>query len=82
MSVHVHVDRPHSLFNNFTNLDFITGRVVLDLPNNETITSILVKLEGESKTHLAVSQLPLDQQLALGPRGRRHEELESHKVSE
>ena len=81
MSVHVHLDRPPH-FKNFTSLDFITGRVILELPNNETISSIVVKLEGESKTRLAISQLPPQEQLALGPRGRRHAELESHKVSE
>lgn len=81
MSVNIQVDRPHA---RFTNLEFITGRVFLTILNNETISAILVKLEGESKTRLAVSQLPPQEQLvqALGPRGRHHAELEVHKVSE
>lgn len=79
MSVNIQLDQPHA---HFTNLDFITGKVILTILNNETIAAIVVKLEGESKTRLAVSQLPPQEQLvqALGPRGRHHAELEVHKL--
>ncbi|KAI9719244.1 MAG: hypothetical protein M1812_003574 [Candelaria pacifica] len=49
MSVRVQLDRPHD---HFTNLDFVTGRVILQLPRDETIASVVVKLEGESKMKL------------------------------
>ncbi|KAI9788718.1 MAG: hypothetical protein M1835_002117 [Candelina submexicana] len=49
MSARVQLDRPHD---HFTNLDFVTGRVILQLPRDETIASVVVKLEGESKTKL------------------------------
>ena len=72
MSVQIHLDCPSP---HFTNLDFITGRVILNLAHDESISSIVVKLEGESKTRLA------------GPRRNPHEqaehkgfELELHKV--
>ncbi len=80
MSVNIQLNtHPH-----FTNLDFITGKVILSILNNETISAIVVKLEGESTTHLNISQLPQQEQLArsFGPRGRHQAELESHKVSE
>lgn len=49
MSVVVRLDNPHSFY---TNLDVISGKVILSLPREETISSIIVKLEGESKTTL------------------------------
>lgn len=80
MSVTIQLDRQHP---HFTNLDFITGRVVLSIFNNETISAIVVKLEGESSTHVNVAQLPHQEQLrAFNSRGRRQAELEVHKVSE
>lgn len=76
----IQLDRQHP---HFTNLDFITGRVVLSIFNNETISAIVVKLEGESSTHVNVAQLPQQEQLrAFNTRGRRQAELEVHKVSE
>lgn len=77
----IHLDRQHP---HFTNLDFITGRVVLNIFNNETISAIVVKLEGTSSTHINVAQLPQQEQLAraFNSRGRRQLELEVHKVSE
>ncbi|KAI9706039.1 MAG: hypothetical protein M1836_005445 [Candelina mexicana] len=49
MSARVQLDRPHD---HFTNLDFVTGRVILQLPRDESIVTVVVKLEGESKTKL------------------------------
>lgn len=81
MSVTIQLDRQHP---HYTNLDFIIGRVVLSIFNNETISAIVVKLEGESSTHVNISQLPQQEQLAraFNSRGRRQAELEVHKVSE
>jgi hypothetical protein len=48
-SVRVHLDNPHSYY---TNLDIISGKIILNLVSDETIAAIVVKLEGESKTLL------------------------------
>ena len=76
MSVRVQLDKPHAYF---TNLDVITGKVILNLPRDETISAIVVKLEGESKTRLSASGSYSDND----PRGRDRPvtELEVHKVS-
>lgn len=49
MSARIQLDKPHAYF---TNLDYITGRVILSTVYEETISAIVVKLEGESKTRL------------------------------
>ncbi|KAL6714042.1 hypothetical protein ACLMJK_008536 [Lecanora helva] len=49
MAVHVQLDKPHA---HFTNLDFISGRIVLSIRNTETISNINVKLEAESRSRL------------------------------
>ncbi|KAL9613150.1 MAG: hypothetical protein Q9167_002315 [Letrouitia subvulpina] len=49
MSVRIHLDKPQGCF---TNLDYITGKVILSITSNETVTAINVKLEGDSKTRL------------------------------
>ena len=74
MAVFIQLDKPHA---HFTNLDFITGKVILRLDVNESISSIVVKLEGESKTRLGNDYVP-------GGYGRHDQrvELEVHKVSE
>ncbi|KKY20886.1 putative arrestin (or s-antigen) n-terminal domain protein [Phaeomoniella chlamydospora] len=36
----------------YTNLDIVTGRVILNLPAQASFSSIIVKLEGESRTRL------------------------------
>jgi Arrestin (or S-antigen), N-terminal domain len=72
MSVRIQFDKPNACH---TNLDFVTGRVILILQSDTTVQAITVKLEGESKTRLA------------GPRSTNAErndkqkvELEIHKV--
>ena len=50
MSVRIKLENPPPFY---TNLDIISGRVIIDLPSNENISAIIVKLEGESKTVLA-----------------------------
>ncbi|KAL8649983.1 MAG: hypothetical protein Q9210_004084 [Variospora velana] len=63
----------------YTNLDVISGKVILSLPRRDTITAITVKLEGESRTRL-VGDVPI----AISAMGRRtHDEMvetEFHKV--
>lgn len=55
MSVRIHLDDPHAFY---TNLDFISGRIILNLSREDTISAILVKLEGESKTRMAIPEDP------------------------
>ncbi|KAI3326070.1 hypothetical protein HD806DRAFT_489127 [Xylariaceae sp. AK1471] len=49
MSIRIALDKPPDFY---TNLDFISGRVILALRRPETIGNIIVKLEGESRTAL------------------------------
>ena len=49
MIVQILLDKPHT---HFTNLDIITGKVFLRNPNPSNVSSIVVKLEGESRTRL------------------------------
>ncbi|KAL2222309.1 hypothetical protein M432DRAFT_218375 [Thermoascus aurantiacus ATCC 26904] len=70
MTARIHLDRPHA---HFTNLDFITGKVIVQLHSDTAISGIQVKLEGESRTRLA------------GPRysdrpDKKKTELEVHKL--
>ncbi|KAI1173119.1 hypothetical protein F4777DRAFT_463816 [Nemania sp. FL0916] len=51
MSVRIALDKPPEFY---TNLDFISGRVVINLLHPEQIGNIIVKLEGESRTALTV----------------------------
>lgn len=65
MSATIQLDRPHA---HFTNLDFLSGRVVLQLYSETSIAGIQVKLEGESRTRLADNS------------DRKRTEAEVHKV--
>ncbi|KAI1365772.1 hypothetical protein F5Y08DRAFT_303136 [Xylaria arbuscula] len=51
MSIRIVLDKPPEFY---TNLDFISGRVILVLQRPESIGNIIVKLEGESMTALDV----------------------------
>lgn len=64
VSIFLDVKRPH-----FTNLDLITGKVIVHLRSETDIAGIQVKLEGESRTRL---QEDTDK--------RRTTEVELHKV--
>ncbi|MCJ1401368.1 hypothetical protein MMC11_004580 [Xylographa trunciseda] len=73
MAVHIQLDRPYAYF---TNLDIITGRVILSIFSEETISAINVKLECESRTRLAMPPRG-----GSGYRGDRSQtELEVHKL--
>jgi hypothetical protein len=77
MSVRIQLDRPHS---HFTNLDIIGGVVFLSILSPETITTINVKLEGESRSRLAGPVNPRGRQ-NYDPYERDQAQLEVHKVS-
>ncbi|CAO2657936.1 Nn.00g071960.m01.CDS01 [Neocucurbitaria sp. VM-36] len=49
MLVSVALEHPHE---HYTNLDIIQGKVFLRVPNPTNVSSIIVKLEGESRTRL------------------------------
>lgn len=49
MIVSIGLENPHE---HYTNLDVILGRVYLEVPNPTNVSSIVVKLEGESRTRL------------------------------
>ncbi|KAI0844699.1 hypothetical protein F5Y00DRAFT_248171 [Daldinia vernicosa] len=51
MSIRIALDNPPEFY---TNLDYISGRVILGLHRPETISNVIVKLEGESRTALAL----------------------------
>ena len=71
MSARIHLDRPHA---HFTNLDYITGKVFVQLNSDISISAITVKLEGESRTRLAGPKNAQDRS------DRKKTELEIHKV--
>lgn len=60
----------------FTNLDEISGRVVLKCAKAVNITSIVVKLEGESRTRLLGQRTP-----GSYDKDDLKPQLEYHKVS-
>ncbi|KAF2258420.1 arrestin [Lojkania enalia] len=49
MLVSISLEHPHT---HYTNLDIIQGKVALRVPNPSSIATIIVKLEGESRTRL------------------------------
>lgn len=71
MAVRIQFDKPNTW--HFTNLDFVTGRVILTLGSDATISALTVKLEGESRTRLAGPKTPQDER-------KRRTEVEVHKV--
>ena len=73
MSVQLQLDRPHA---HFTNLDVVTGKVILKLVADETVSSIVVKLEGESKSRLAGPRITYSDARTRKP------EVEVHKVTD
>lgn len=70
MFVRVVLDQPANVA--YTNLDIISGQVVIRTPKSENINSVVVKLEGESRTRLMS---------APGPNGERPKPMiEYHKL--
>ena len=70
MNVQIKLDKPGEVF---TNLDVITGKVLLQLKYPVNIQSVTVKLEGESRTRLMAPPRP-------DRRDKPRPELEIHKV--
>ncbi|KAI1620985.1 hypothetical protein EDD37DRAFT_140520 [Exophiala viscosa] len=73
MSVHIQFDQPPARC--YTNLDFISGRVILVLPSDASISAVTVKLEGESRVRLAVPKFPGNERS-----DKKRTELEVHKL--
>ncbi|KAL4792744.1 hypothetical protein BDV19DRAFT_368079 [Aspergillus venezuelensis] len=65
-------DRPHT---HLTNLDFLSGKVVLTLQSEASIAGIQVKLEAESRTRLAGPRYPHSEHSE-----KKRTELEVHKL--
>ncbi|KAF4630615.1 hypothetical protein G7Y89_g7522 [Cudoniella acicularis] len=75
MSVRIQFDNPHTFY---TNLDFITGRIILSLTSDETVSAIIVKLEGESRSQL---MRPVGPQYQPNRRDNRQAvAMENHKI--
>ena len=77
MSVRVELKQRH---NCYTNFDFVEGRVLLSILQQETIAAITVKLEGESRTRLA-GQVPMRGRGQYDGFQNEQTQLEVHKVS-
>lgn len=77
MSVRVHLDNPHQFY---TNLDFISGKIILNLTTDETISAIVVKLEGESKTILIKPPPDYGRDAPRTRDERNRISMESHKI--
>lgn len=59
-------------FPHYTNLDYISGKVYVRTPTSTSVSSIVVKLEGESRTRLLPPPNPSND--------RQKPQLEFHKV--
>lgn len=46
-------------FPHYTNLDYISGKVFVRTQTATTVSAIVVKLEGESRTRLLVHETPM-----------------------
>ena len=75
MSVRIQFDQPEQRC--YTNLDFVSGNVILILPQDATISAVTVKLEGESTTRLGAPKFPNNERSE-----KKRSELEVHKVGE
>ena len=70
----------------YTNLDFITGRIVLTLQQTTAFSAITVKLEGESRSRLTSGNDPRTRVSGTMPgaydnqQPRQAIELEYHRV--
>lgn len=76
MSVRIQLDNQPEYY---TNLDYISGNVVLYCPSEENVTAIMVKLEGESSTQL-LKPLPNYDVSRSNSRDRDRMCRENHKI--
>ena len=72
MSATIFLDSRHT---HYTNLDFLSGKVLLQLPTETAIGGIQVKLEGVSRTRLSGPRHPHNVHS-----DKKRTELEVHKV--
>ncbi|TVY80425.1 hypothetical protein LSUE1_G008458 [Lachnellula suecica] len=77
MSVRIQFDDPHAFY---TNLDFISGKIILSLTSDENVSAIMVKLEGESRTVLMRPSLQPNRQQYARRDNRQGLAMENHKV--
>lgn len=75
MSVRIELDNHNGSV--FTCLDFISGKVIMNIPSEETISSITVKLEGISRTRLDHPRIEVPGER---PRDKRRAEVEIHRL--
>lgn len=75
MSVRIQLDRSRV---HYTNLDFLSGKVIVLLIADAALSAITVKLEGESRTRLSGPKLTYNNERS----DKRRTEMEWHKVSE
>lgn len=73
----VRIDLDQSLLH-FTNLDHLSGRVIIALVADASVSAVTVKLEGESRSRLAAPKQPYSPERS----DRTRTEFELHKVSE
>lgn len=73
MAATILLDNRHA---HYTNLDFLSGKVILNLPSETAVGGIQVKLEGESRTRLSGPRYPNNVNSE-----KKRTELEVHKVS-
>ncbi|KAK8045099.1 hypothetical protein PG993_005123 [Apiospora rasikravindrae] len=64
MSIRIALDNAPDFF---TNLDFVSGRVLLGLNRPENVGNIVIKLEGESRTALSAPEFDYDRRRASTP---------------
>ncbi|KAH8808060.1 hypothetical protein F5884DRAFT_881689, partial [Xylogone sp. PMI_703] len=76
-NVRIQFDNPPSFY---TNLDFITGKVILVLTKDENVGGIHVKLEGESTTRLLRPYQRYPGQVDPRANQRQTIVLENHKI--
>lgn len=77
MSVRIQFDDPHTFY---TNLDFISGKIILSLTSDENVSAVMVKLEGESRTVLMRPTPQQNPQLYTRRDNRQGLAMENHKV--
>lgn len=78
MSVRIQLDNPHAFY---TNLDQISGRIILSLTSDENVSAIIVKLEGESRTILTRPMHPSQNAQLYSRRDQRQTlAMENHKI--
>ncbi|KAI6716533.1 hypothetical protein JHW43_000964 [Diplocarpon mali] len=77
MSVRIQLDDPYGFY---TNLDFISGKIILSLTSDESVSAVIVKVEGESRTALLRPMNVPNPQLYAQRNRREAIATENHKI--